>query len=383
MHPFEQIFDHIRGAENYRERCQLMEYLYKVTENRKKTLDESDRRALAEFALKEAAGLPAIIEATEDVAARDDVCTYAGFLPAFVMLAYPQASDMPEADYASMLALHDVLARERFLENAVDDAFEEKIPTAVDIDRLLCVVVPLKEEYRKGKFYVGILHYREQVLKLEADAKAKLVAYTASELRRYLAMESFDKVVMDALEMVVDVCSLFMTDELAALIAELLPRVNDATMFFALQTLLRAQKPVPKEEEIVDHLARDLEHADALYHLLREVGKTSLFPAELATPEYLAKSDLVHWLTYPTELGQVPDEIEYLGMVKKGLIKGEIYHVFRYKSMSDTLDDASKGKWLIGWSNDEGGTFSKFDLYDDYDGGTVEKTLKNIKKKIL
>lgn len=383
MHPFEQIFDHIRGAENYRERSQLMEYLYKVTENRKKTLDESDRRALAEFALKEAAGLPAIIEATEDIAARDDVCTYAGFLPAFVMLTYPQASAMPEADYASMMALHDALARERFLENAVDEAFEEKVPTAEDIDRLLCVVAPLKEEYRKGKFYVGVLHYREQVSKMDADAKAKLVAYTASELRRYLDMESFDKVVMDALEMVVDVCSLFMTDELAALIAELLPRVNNATMFFALQTLLRAKKPVPEEGRIVDYLARDLEHADVLHHLLREVGKVDLFPAELNNPEYLAKSDLVHWLTYPTELGQQPDEIEYLGLVKKGLIQSEKYYVFRYKSGSDTLDDESKGVWLIGWANDDGGTFSKFDKYADYDGGTVEKTLKNIKKKIL
>ncbi len=383
MHPFEQIFDHIRGAETYRERCQLMEYLYKVTENRKKTLDESDRRALAEFALKEAAGLPAIIEATEDIAARDDVCTYAGFLPEFVMLAYPKATDMPEADYANMLALHDVLARERFLENAVDEAFEEKIPVAEDIDRLLCVVAPLKEEYRKGKFYVGLLHYRDQVLQMAPDAKVKLVAYTASELRRYLAMESFDKVVMDALEMVVDVCSLFMTDELASLIAELLPRVNNATMFFALQTLLRAQKPVPEAEKIVDHLARDLEHADALHHLLRDIGKTDLFPSELATPEYLAKSDLVHWLTYPTELGQKPDEIEYLGAVKKGLIKGELYHVFRFKSNSDTLDEACKGRWLIGWSNDEGGTFSNFDLYDDYDGGTPDKTLKNVKRKLL
>ncbi len=383
MHPFEQIFDHIRGADNYRERCRLMEYLYKVTENRKKTLDESDRRALADFALKEAAGLPAIIEATEDAAALDDVCTYAGFIPAFVMLAYPQASDLPEADYAHMLALHDVLARKRFLENAVDEAFEEKVPAAEDMDRLLCVVAPLKEEYYKGKFFVGILHYRDKVEKMTPDAKQRLVAYTASELRRYLAMESFGKVVMDALEMVVDACSLYMTDELAALLAEILPRVNNTIRFFALQTLLRAQKTVPNVGQMVDDLAHDLEHADALYHLLRDIGKTELFPTELATPEYLAKSDLVHWLTYPTELGQKPDDIEYLGMVKKGLFKAEVYHVFRFKSMSDTLDDDSKGKWLIGWSNDDGGTFSKFDHYDDYDGGTLEKTLKNIKKKIL
>jgi hypothetical protein len=35
---------------------------------------------------------------------------------------------------------------------------------------------------------------------------------------------------------------------------------------------------------------------------------------------------------------------------------------------------------LIGWSNDEGGTFSNFDLYEDFEGPTLEKTLKKIKK---
>ncbi len=381
MHPFEQIFDHIRGAENYRERCQLIQYLHQVTEKRRHTLDESDCRALAEFALKEAAGLPAIIEATEDIAARDDVCTYAGFLPEFVMLAYPQASDMPADDYASMLALHDVLARERFLENAVDEAFEEGIPSAADIDRLLCVVAPLKEEYRKGKFYVGILHYRDQVLRMAPDAKDKLAAYTASELRRYLALDDLDKLVMDALEMIADVCGLFMTDELAELLSDVLARGHHAVQYYAVATLLKAGKRVP--DAVVAGLAQDLEYADLTYAALRSAGKTDLFPAELATPEYLAKSDLVHWLTYPTELGQVPDEIEYLGAVKKGLIKGETYHVFRFKSVSDTLSEDRKGRWLLGWSNDEGGTFSNFDIYDEYDGGTVGKTLKNIKRKLL
>ncbi len=383
MHPFEQIFDPIRQAPTYREKCQLMEYLYQVTEKRGHTLDKSDIQVLADFALSETAGLPAVIEATEDLALRDDVCTYADFMPYFANLAYRTAQELPEADYANMKALKEILHRERFLEYAVDETFQEKVPTAADMDRLMCVVVPLKEEYRKGKFFVGIERYREQVSKMDADAKDKLASYTASELRRYLAMERIDKMAMDALEMIVDVSVSYMTDELAALIVELLPRVNNATMFFALQTLLRSQKPVPREEAFIDHLARDPEHADGIYHLLREVGKLGLFPAELNNPEYLAKSDLVHWLTYPTELGQVPDEIEYLGRIKKGLFKGEIYHIFRFMSTSDTLDDASKGRWLIGWANDDGGTFSNFDLYDEYDGGTVEKTLKNIKRKLL
>jgi hypothetical protein len=113
--------------------------------------------------------------------------------------------------------------------------------------------------------------------------------------------------------------------------------------------------------------------------MLKKLKKTSLFPAELAKPEYLAKSDLVHWLSYPTELGKAPDEIEYLGKVRKG----GVYYVFRYRSVRDTLSDELKGKWLIGWSSNDGGTFSNFDRYDDFVQKTPEKTLKYIKKKLL
>ena len=115
------------------------------------------------------------------------------------------------------------------------------------------------------------------------------------------------------------------------------------------------------------------------YELLKDHSLTSLFPTELSTPEYLAKSDMVHWLIYPTELGKQPDQIEYLGKVKKK----EEYYIFRYISDSDTLGDDLKGKWLIGWSATEGNTFSNFDLYSDFEKKTLEKTLKYIKKKLL
>ena len=72
-------------------------------------------------------------------------------------------------------------------------------------------------------------------------------------------------------------------------------------------------------------------------------------------------------------------QIEYLGKVKKK----EIYHVFRYTSNSDNLGEDLQGKWLIGWSNNEGGTFSNFDLYSNFEQKTVEKTLKVIKRKLL
>jgi hypothetical protein len=147
--------------------------------------------------------------------------------------------------------------------------------------------------------------------------------------------------------------------------------------YYAIATLLDAKQIIP--QSVVVALANDIVYADMTYALLKRHEATSLFPAELSSAEYLAKSDLVHWLTYPTELGKQPDEIEYLGKVKKK----EEYYVFRYKSDSENLGDDLKGQWLIGWSNDEGGTFSNFDLYSDFEQNTIEKTLKNIRKKLL
>ena len=116
------------------------------------------------------------------------------------------------------------------------------------------------------------------------------------------------------------------------------------------------------------------------YHLLEQHNMTDRFPAELRDPAYLAKSNMVRWLTYPTELGKEPDGIELLGVTKK---KGETFHVFRFKSDSDNLGNDLKGVWLIGWSGSDGGTFSNFDKYADYEKKTPEKTVKYIRRKLL
>ena len=57
--------------------------------------------------------------------------------------------------------------------------------------------------------------------------------------------------------------------------------------------------------------------------------------------------------------------------------------MFKFRSDSDTLDESCKNQWLIGWSSEDGGTFSNFDLYSGFEQETVEKTLRNIKKKLL
>ena len=147
-----------------------------------------------------------------------------------------------------------------------------------------------------------------------------------------------------------------------------------------MESLLALNQEVP--QNAIDALAGDLVHAQLIHSTLARFGKEALFPAGLNNPEYLAKSDLVHWLTYPTELGKAPDEIEYIGKITY-LFKREVYHVFKYRSDSETLGDDLRGKWLIGWSSADGGTFSNFDEFKKFDLGNPDKTLKNIKKKLI
>ena len=65
------------------------------------------------------------------------------------------------------------------------------------------------------------------------------------------------------------------------------------------------------------------------------------------------------------------------------MFKKEVFYVFRFSSDSDTLDEEKKNKWLIGWSSNEGGTFSNFDDFAPFENEPPERALKLIKKKII
>ena len=86
---------------------------------------------------------------------------------------------------------------------------------------------------------------------------------------------------------------------------------------------------------------------------------------------------MIQWLMYPTELGKAPDDIEYVGKVSR-LFKKEVYYIFKYRSDSENLDEASKNKWLLGWASEEGGTFSEFEEFARFEAPTLKATLKNI-----
>ena len=226
--------------------------------------------------------------------------------------------------------------------------------------------------------FLGLAHHQQEMSKLDGDAEQAMADYIVGETRRLMALEGDDA--WNTLELIADVSKYFADDNVIAALKDLLRLGRNHINAYAVDTLCGFGIDVP--QSVIEALARDLEYANTTYHILQRQGKTALFPAECATEEYLAKSDMVRWLTFPTELGKAPDEIVYIGKIKQ-LFKKEVFHVFKYRSDSDTLEDALKNKWLVGWSSNEGGTFSNFDEFAPFEKEPTEKALKLIKKKLI
>ena len=386
MSAFTDIINGAKNAETLHDKSQLLTYLGRaLSANRKKKLAPEDRAELSAFALSEMENVPAMLNKAENYREKDEIFGLVESLMNLIMICYESPAAMAPNHLETVRHVVERCDRERFLEMAIDEAFRGN-PNEADMERILCMAAPLKDEFHKGQLWQGLLHYKGQVNTLANDAKAVLAKYAVSELNRFAEARrdgSFTEEMKGQLEFICDAagCVLFrapVNPELVRLIADLFELKDHDISYYALSTLLSVGEKAP--DEVIVALANDLVYADLTYSLLERHNMTHRFPAELCAPAYLAKSHMVSWLVYPTELGREPDEIELLGVTKK---KGETFHVFRFKSDSDNLGDDLKGVWLIGWSGNDGGTFSNFDKYADYEKKTPEKTVKYIRRKLL
>ena len=377
MSKFDSIIETMQTVD-FREKKQFLEYLCNMAEKAKHQFHQTDKDALLAFAHEEVEHMLKAIPTAEDYKEKDLIFECENFLLGIVMHLCVSPAQLPPDKLLKIKALTELVNKERYIETTIDSIFELSSITQTDINRLLYWVRQTTDEYQKSKLFLGLSHYQKDFGKINESAKQALTDYIASELRRLMVLDSEDT--RNALELIADVSKHFSNENVISALLDLLQLGHNHINYYAVDTLYQLGQAVPPAA--ITALARDLEYANLTYNLLQRHDKADLFPAECATEEYLAKSDLVRWLTYPTELGQVPDAIEYIGKVKY-LFKKEVFHVFKYRSDSDTLGEDLKGKWLIGWSSNNGGTFSNFDEYASFEMHTTEATLKNIKKKLL
>ena len=376
MSDFEELLKKIDLSDDYEENSMILDLLVQTIKSSPDEVSAEDGVVIKNFVFDEMQKLTALIPAAQPYKQKDLLFEYYARLIALVSLVSDKAQ-LSDGDCEIIQTLNGIVSSERVVENAVNDVFAHEIVLKEDIAAVVETLKNLTDEYQRGEFFNVLLHNSEKFSKVSDGAKTALAAYTASEIDRFIA-EGLTEDKINALEIAVDVAKHYLNEKLAQALTRVLSLENNGVRLFATETLLRCGYGVP--QTVIDEIAHDLRYAYLLLYTLAEAGKPELFPEELENDEYIAKSDMVQWLAYPTELNGVPEEIELIGTAKH---KKEIFHIFKYKSHSDNLTDELKGEWLIGWSSTEGGTFSEFDLLKNYEKDTPEKTVKNIMKQLI
>ncbi len=381
MSKFETFFENAKNSDDYEQNAHVIEYLgnilKNIAQNPKKPLPPEETHAIREFAATEMKRLLDAIPKAGTYREKDTMFYYENSLLMVYTLAGKDMCDVSDEHIKTIEALVKLINGEREFENAVESMLKSDKVEKADADAVIVKAKKIKDEYLRGKLYHILNEYKENIKIFTPEAKNVFSAYIAEDMEKLLKKAESSAEAANSLELAADVCKYFINDKIFKILGKILTLKIDSIRYYALETLLINAKELPSET--VAELAKDLSYASLTYSLLVQYGKSELFPKEYSTPEYLAKSDMVHWLIFPTELNKEPDEIELLGTAK---VKNELYHIFKYKSDSENLDDLA-GEWLIGWSGNMGGTFSNFDKLSDFEEKTPEKTLKNIVKKLL
>lgn len=378
MSRFDQLIQTLKEQDMIRKK-QLLEYLLQIIKQKGRTLSPADKTALLEYAYSE---VEVFLEAIANAATyreKDSIFACEDLILGLIMHLCP-VTEIPQDTLARIQQLVETVSKERYIENTIDEIFAQDPIGEPEVRRLLDMVRQTSDEYRKGVLYSGLIHHQESVEKLTDCARDCIAGHIVAEFERYLSRNPLSEECVNNLELAADACVGYANDPVVDTLRKVMALGLNNVNYYAVKTLLCVDESVPAA--VISSLARDLEYANLTYGLLTQYGKQNLFPREYTAPEYLAKSDMIRWLLYPTELGKMPDEIVYLGRIKP-LLKKEEYHVFKFRSDSDTLGDERKNRWLIGWSSEEGGTFSHFDAYAPYENMPAKKALRLIKKKII
>jgi len=142
-------------------------------------------------------------------------------------------------------------------------------------------------------------------------------------------------------------------------------------------------------------VAADPESRNQLFDALVTLGKEQLFPKAQRTQQKFAESDMVHWLTFPTELARAPDHIEMMKAVERDLGPEYgvlVYYVFRFKT--DPPHWSAENGWMAGVSGPfrradfpttqgSGDTFSEFTKWAEFSAeehvASVEELMQRLR----
>lgn len=127
----------------------------------------------------------------------------------------------------------------------------------------------------------------------------------------YLKTKNINPLVYRDLEVIVDMSCYLNDEEIGKLINEI-DNINyndNADIFIMKYKIINDMKISDEKLKI---LKQDTNKLYLLYSVMERLGVNNVYLKDI-TQESIAKSDMIRWLCYPTELGSKPDKIELLG----------------------------------------------------------------------
>ncbi|MEM6802020.1 MAG: hypothetical protein AAF696_11495 [Bacteroidota bacterium] len=117
--------------------------------------------------------------------------------------------------------------------------------------------------------------------------------------------------------------------------------------FFAVKSLLEKGEKVQASQ--IHPIAAEDETRELLFDLLERHELLTLFPKAYLTQEALARSNMVVWLIYPTELGHPPTEIELWDTINITYndVGKTTYYLWKFRSDAEAWKEDG---WMVGLS---------------------------------
>ena len=156
---------------DYKERKQFLEYFLRLTEQAGRKIQQEDKDALLGFAYEEVEKMLKAIPEAATYKEKDLIFECEDLLLGIVMNLVRLPEKLPTDKLMKIRELTDLVNGERYLERTLDNVFEQPAITEVDINRLLYWARQSADEYQRGKLFLGLVHYRKDLHKLDAAAK--------------------------------------------------------------------------------------------------------------------------------------------------------------------------------------------------------------------
>lgn len=147
----------------------------------------------------------------------------------------------------------------------------------------------------------------------QKEGLAKATIRKLTDIINYIKdkKQAVNSVVFADLEIIVDLACYLKNQEINKLINEIddLLNNNKVDIFIIKYKIINGLKT---KKEKIECISKDEEELITFYGIMERLGVNNIYLNDISQ-EMIAKSDMIRWLSYPTELGSKPDKIELLG----------------------------------------------------------------------